>query len=220
LENGYYCYAYDLVNVDEVRDGIHYRHADLDDADTMRRIVEFHRGDAYFVSAYPPCTDMALSGSRWWAAKRAANDLFQHLAAARAIKVARAAEAMSCIYYIENPVGALCSLWRKCDFSFHPYEYGGYLPIGDVHPTHPDRVPARDAYPKRTCIWASKTFRKPPRKPIAAVFRLFKNAKTGKLNRYAPQHAISRGGQSKCAEIRSLTPRGFSKAVFLANKIN
>lgn len=215
---GYDCHCYDLINTNEVRDGIHFWQADLDDPSTLRRIVEFHRGDAYFASAFPPCTDLALSGSRWWAAKRAANPLFQHQAAARALKAARAAAEMSLIWYIENPIGALCSLWRSPNFTFQPYEYGGYLPRDDVHPIMPDRVAARDAYPKRTCIWCSKTFRKPPRKPVPPIFLLYRNAKSGRLNRYAIQHAISRGGKAKCAGVRSLTPRGWSTAVFLANK--
>ena len=37
----------------------------------------FRSGDVAAVFGFPPCTDMAVSGARWFAAKRAADPMFQ-----------------------------------------------------------------------------------------------------------------------------------------------
>lgn len=175
-------------------------------------------GDCYFLSAFPPCTDLASSGSRWWAHKQTLDPLFQHKAAARAVKAAQAAKEMGAVVWtVENPVGMLSNLWRAPNFTFQPAEYGGYLPKNDVHPIYPTRIPARDAYNKRTGIWCSPSFKKPPRKPVPIVFYTYNNAKTGKRSRYSPQHKIKAGGVQLCAHIRSLTPRGWALAVLSSN---
>jgi len=96
----------------------------------MRRYV--------FGFAFPPCTDLAVSGARWFAGK----GLY---ALADAITLfARAAEVMEALdapYGIENPVSTISSYWRKPDYSFDPCDYAGY-PGGEG-----------DTYTKKTCLW-------------------------------------------------------------------
>ena len=68
--------------------------------------------------AFPPCTDLAVSGARWWQAKGdarrdAAVGFVQALWEAPVPRVA-----------IENPVGRLSTLWRKPDQIVQPWMYG------------------------------------------------------------------------------------------------
>ncbi|UFZ20909.1 hypothetical protein JJDCOOPL_00001 [Salmonella phage STP-SP1] len=158
-----------------------------------------------FIMAFPPCTDLAVSGAAHFAAKRAKNENFQ-IDAANTCKVAfNLAEKYGIPYMIENPVSVLSSLWRKPDYAFHPYEYGGYLPDGDAHPIFPEFIKANDAYPKKTCLWTGNGFIMPEKKIVECN------------NGYSNQHKKLGGKSIKTKTIRSLTPRGFAKAVFIAN---
>lgn len=160
------------------------------------------------ILTFPPCTDLAVSGSRHFDRKRQANPNFQ-IEAAETCKVAfNLAEKYGVPYMIENPVSVLSSLWRKPDNTFHPYEYGGYLPEDDSHPFFSDLIKPRDAYPKKTCIWSGNGFKWPEAAPV--------DVNDG----YSDQHKKLGGKSKKTKVIRSLTPRGFARAVFLANSTN
>lgn len=79
--------------------------------------------------AFPPCTDLAVSGSRWWPQKQAdgrqrkAAEFFIHLFEASIPRVA-----------VENPSGWMNSNWRKPDQIIHPWMFG-------------------DPWAKQTCLW-------------------------------------------------------------------
>jgi len=75
-------------------------------------------------------------------------------------------EFLTCPWGLENPVSVISSMWRRPNFYFHPHEYGGYLPVNDVHPSYPEYIKPRDAYPKKTCIWSGNGFIEPPRNPV------------------------------------------------------
>ena len=105
----------------------------------------------------------------------------------------------------ENPVGVLSTMWRKPNFIFHPFEYGGYLPENDKHPSFPYYIKARDAYPKKTCIWVNGGFVIPPLAPVPVD--------SGKSKQYRQLG----GNSTRTKMIRSLTPRGFAKAVYQYN---
>ena len=220
---GYRCYAYDIQHAgDELRGGIHFRHADLYKMATMRGIVRRHKGKVAFVSAFPPCTDLAASGAAWWAAKARRDSSFQTRAARHARRCAWAAEAMGTHrYYVENPVGALARLWRPPDARFDPCEYGGYLPRGDTHPKFPRHIPPRDAYQKKTCLWVGRDFTLPPTRPVAPrsvrCTRSRSRSSRASTSRYSPQAAKLGGRSPRTKEIRSATPRGWALAVFRAN---
>jgi site-specific DNA-cytosine methylase len=69
--------------------------------------------------AFPPCTDLCVSGARWFAAKRADGRQEQAVAFVRAlmaVPIARIA--------VENPVGVLSTLIRKPDQIIQPWLYG------------------------------------------------------------------------------------------------
>ena len=69
--------------------------------------------------AHPPCTDLAVSGARWFHDKRmdgrqqAALSFVRKLAAAPIHRIA-----------IENPVSVLSSRWRKADQTIQPWQFG------------------------------------------------------------------------------------------------
>ncbi len=92
--------------------------------------------------AHPPCTDLAVSGARWFPEKRkngsqtTAINFFMALANADVKKIA-----------IENPVCIMSTIWRKPDQTIQPWQFGH----GEV---------------KRTCLWLKNL---PPLKPTKIV---------------------------------------------------
>jgi hypothetical protein len=66
----------------------------------------------------------------------------------------------------------------------------------------PEIIAARDAYPKKTCLWTGGGFLLPPMKPV--------EVRPG----YSDQHHKLGGKSIKTKNIRSATPRGFARAVF------
>ena len=71
------------------------------------------------IIAFPPCTDLAVSGAAWFEQKRkdgrqqASVEFFMKFANAKCKRIA-----------IENPVGIMSTQWRKPDQIVQPYEYG------------------------------------------------------------------------------------------------
>ena len=80
------------------------------------------------VIAFPPCTDLAVSGARWFAEKRK-NGQQQ-----RSIGFFLALTALRCRWAIENPIGIMSTVWRKPDQIIQPWQFG-----------HPET--------KATCLW-------------------------------------------------------------------
>lgn len=159
------------------------------------------------ILAYPPCTDMAVSGSRHFASKKLKDPFFQ-ITAARTAKIAAwmAEFVYDCPYMIENPVSVLKSLWRKPTCYVHPYEYGGYLPTNDVNPYFPEYIKARDAYPKKTGLWTGNGFIIPDKRPVPVA------------KGWSDQQNKLGGKSTRTKMIRSLTPRGLAEAVYQFNK--
>jgi hypothetical protein len=218
-EAGYECFAYDIQhdNSTPTDYGINYIHADLYDPQTLLDILATHCSKAFFMSAFPPCTDLSSAGARWWKDKEKEDPYFQITATRHVTNCDHLGKALNVPYYIENPVGALSRIWRKADFTFNPYEYGGYLPKDDTHPDWPDVIPPRDAYRKRTCLWTGGYFNMPDTRPVDPVNVVLNRKDPKKGKNFSPIHAKTGGKSLKTKNIRSATPRGFAKAVFLAN---
>ena len=211
-EAGYTCYAYDIQHPVEGRTegNITYRHADLHKVSTFEALVE-EFGDngplVEFGMAFPVCTDMAVSGAAWFKKKAAVDPEFQTKAVNYATLCADFFEALGVPYFIENPVSVLATKWRKPDYSFHPYEYGGYISDSQAaHPRWPAYIAPRDAYPKKTCLWTGGGFVMPTKVSVTVP--------TG----YSTQHKKLGGKSQRTKDIRSATPRGFAKAICEANK--
>lgn len=165
-------------------------------------VIKNHINDIVFVAGFPPCTDVAVSGAAHFGRKRKADPHFQTKAALIAEQCKVIGSITGAPWFFENPVSVFASIFGKPDFTFNPYEYGGYLPENDSHPTYPDYIAPRDAYPKKTCLWVGNGFVMP--KKISVQFD----------GGYSAQHTKLGGKSDRTKNIRSATPRGFAKAVF------
>ncbi|EBQ8762758.1 DNA cytosine methyltransferase [Salmonella enterica] len=153
------------------------------------------------IFAFPDCTMFSGAGAKH---ERDAAELAYALGNAKMVQAL--GERYSCPWMVENPVGKMSTHWRKPDYYFHPYEYGGYMHGGEevFHP----KMPAYDGYTKKTCIWAGGGFVMPEKKPGPINIGMFWGWRW-------------LGGNSpRTKQLRSLTPRGFARAVFLANRGN
>ena len=83
------------------------------------------------VIAFPPCTDLASSGARWFQEKQA--DGRQQ----RSIDFFLAFTKLKCKWAIENPIGIMSTKYRKPDQIIQPWQFGH----GET---------------KATCLWLNK----------------------------------------------------------------
>ena len=168
----------------------------------VEKVANYCGEGVTFVFGFPECTDLAVSGAAHFERKRDSNPFFQDEAMVLVRLVELVGEYYKCRWALENPISVISTIWRKPDYYFHPYEYGGYLPSSDVHPIYPKYIKARDAYPKKTCIWSGGGFLMPEKKQV--------NIDSG----YSDQHKKLGGKSLKTKNIRSATPRGFALAVY------
>lgn len=214
-EAGYTCLAFDIQHpetprVEYVGEGsIEYIRMDLWDIENIYKLRDmFKPCNVVFGMAFPVCTDMAVSGAAHFKRKAEVDPEFQTKAVKYAKWCGDLFEKLGVPYFIENPVSVLASKWRKPDYRFQPYEYGGYIPESEAeHPRWPDYIAPRDAYPKKTCLWTGGGFKMPEIKRV--------NVPVG----YSTQHLKLGGKSQRTKDIRSATPRGFAKAVYEANRI-
>lgn len=201
-EKGYTCYCFDIQNQDTVEycglGSIAYLYADLLDIDWQLSIIDLA---PEILFAFPPCTDLAVSGAKHFESKCAANPRYREEAMSLVYAARDIAESIGCPYMIENPVSVISSEWRKPDYIFHPYQYSGYLPEDDIHPMWPTYIAPRDLYPKKTCLWTGNGFTMPEMRIVTIPTTL-------------STQQLKLGGKSlKTKNIRSATPRGFAKAM-------
>lgn len=229
-EAGYDCYCLDIqhpmvdpcIDADDFLAGrmIWKAYADLSAVTSAAAALQNLLGDDWrdrvaFVFGWPPCTDLASSGARHWSKKREANPDFQ----TEAVRMARVVEYIGietgAPYVIENPTGALSTLWRRPDHRFDPCDFGGYIPEADAeHPKWPEFIPPRDAYQKRTCYWVGNGFVMPEAR------RVEPEVLTDSAGNRGSRQWKKLGGKSlKTKNIRSATPRGISRAIFEANAL-
>lgn len=138
--------------------------------------------------AFPPCTDLAVSGARWFQEKGLT-------ALAEAIGIVGACHetltAVDCPWMLENPKSTLSTHWRKPDYTFNPFEYANY-------------TEADESYSKETWLWTGGGFRMPLSDGVP------ESQADDRIHRMAP-------GEDR-SEKRSETPMGFARAVFLAHQ--
>ncbi|GAB2784871.1 hypothetical protein HNQ93_002498 [Hymenobacter luteus] len=153
----------------------------------VRRFVP-PAGPVAFVAAFPPCTDLSNAGAHLFKVKGLR-------ALAASLDLVGAADdlchQLGAPYFIENPRGQLRHYFGEPCYQFDPCEYAGWLPD-----------PGVEAYTKRTCLWTGHGFRMPEKRPVFPV--------KGSMVDKVPQ-------SKNRANLRSLTPRGFSAAVFHAH---
>ena len=81
------------------------------------------------VIAHPPCTDLCVSGARWWKSKPPAQ-------MAAAVDFFMLFTHLRCPWAIENPIGRMSGIFRKPDQIIQPWQFGH----GET---------------KATCLWLS-----------------------------------------------------------------
>lgn len=178
-EAGHKCYIVDVQHKSrKLDDGIYAVGGDV-------RSFNAESYEPGIVFAFPPCTHLAVSGARWFRDK-GLKPLIEALEIVEACRVI--CEEANAPWMIENPVSVLSTYWRPPDYTFHPYEYGGYV--------------NGDRYTKKTCIWCGGGFVMPLKRPLEPT-------EGGKIHRMPPSK--NRG------DLRSVTPEGFARAVFEAN---
>jgi len=179
-EAGYVCYCIDLQ---------HPRGETRDDKNPniLRVGADIHHWlppldkEVVFAAFFPPCTDLAVSGARWFRDKGIGKLVDAIALFKRSVELA---ELLKCPYLIENPVSTISKYWRPPDHTFHPNDYG-------------------DPYLKKTCLWTGGGFIMPKKRPVEPTEGM-------KLYWLAPS--------PDRANLRSVTPSGFARNVFDANR--
>lgn len=148
------------------------------------------RGVVAAVFGFPPCTDMAVSGARWFRDKYEADSMFQAKAVMVAEQCRTAGRLSGAPWFVENPVSVLASAFGKPQHYFHPADYTAFEP--------------GDNYTKKTSLWTGGGFIMP---------RPAKDPTLGPPDNRI--HFASPGPERM--NFRSATPMGFARAVFKAN---
>lgn len=188
LEAGYECYCVDLkhpAGYTQPESGLW-----LVGADVNTFVPKLREYAAIF--AFPPCTHVAVSGSRWFQQK-GLTKLIEALTILDSCRRICESAGNGTPWMIENPVSTFSSYWRKPDYTFDPCEYARYLP---------EEEQASEAYTKKTCLWTSGGFIMPRINGVEPVLG-------SKMHKLPPSE--DRG------DLRSETPRGFARAVYESN---
>lgn len=206
-EKGFTCYCFDWLNEESEEHfasggKLIFRGGDLREESTLNYVKALRPA---LIVSFPDCTHLAVSGAKHFADKLDRNPFKQDEACHLARTAERLGEELDVPWMVENPISVLSSLWRAPDFIFNPFQFGGYLPANDQHPRYPKYIAARDAYPKKTCIWLSDKLRRPVPMPVRPE------------DGFSRQHTLLGGNSPKTKRIRSETPRGFAIAFFVVN---
>ena len=139
------------------------------------------------VIAHPPCTDLAVSGARWFPEKQKdfrqqkSCVLFMQMMLANANRVA-----------IENPIGIMSQCYRKPDQIIQPYQYG-----------HPAR--------KSTCLWLRNLPHLKPTNIVKPEIIEYK-CSNGKIARFSADYGVGYNRNAE-AKRRSKTYPGIAEAM-------
>lgn len=182
--HGHPAVCVDLQNEPGERDGVQYVRADVLSYLPPREAI---LDGVALTAIWTPCTDMAVSGARWFTEKGLQGLGTGLLLADRGVQLA---EWLGGPWLLEQPVSTLSSYWRKPDHYFHPWQYCGLEPA--------------DNYTKKTCLWTGNDFVMPPPNHPAVMEK-----PDDRIHKAAP-------GPER-ANFRSASPRGFCRATVQAN---
>lgn len=135
--------------------------------------------------AHPPCTDLAVSGARWFPEKQ--KDFRQQKACVFFMQMMLAdAERVA----VENPIGIMSSCYRPADQIIQPYQFG-----------HPAR--------KSTCLWLRNLPKLKPTNIVEPNIVEYK-CRNGKIARFSADYGPGGGENGK---RRSKTYTGIGRAM-------
>lgn len=142
--------------------------------------------------AFPPCTDLACSGSRHFARKRADGSQEKSKNFFLAFTVANCPRIV-----IENPVGIMSTCYRKPDQIVQPWQFG-------------------DNYQKTTCLWFIGDVK--PLVPYVTEkpdfhYHIWIDKKTGKTKRQTQWYYNTRCKGKERGKVASKTPAGLAFAM-------
>ena len=149
-------------------------------------VLEVVDDDWDLMVAHPPCTDLAVSGARWFPAKIAdgrqgkALDFVQSLMDAPIHKIA-----------IENPVSVISTHIRKPDQIIQPYEFG-------------------DPYRKTTCLWLKNLPTLVPTDRVEPLLKTY-TRKDGRTTTFSADYG--EGWSKTAGHRRSATYPGIAAAI-------
>lgn len=148
------------------------------------------------ILAAPPCTHFSGSGAQYWKAKDEDGRTAEALALVdKVIELVDIYEPE--FWAIENPVGRLTKLRPTLGppWYFNPHEFAGWCETQEQQ--------EHERYTKKTGLWG--VFFEPEKKDLG--------------NNPSNNWIMKLGGKSeRTKELRSMTPLGFSRAFFEANK--
>jgi len=156
----------------------------------------------YGILAAPPCTHFSVSGAQYWKEKDADGRTFEDVTILTAC-LHIIAMAKPNFWVIENPVGRMRKLLGDPDFIFNPCDFG-------------------DPWTKKTYLWGN--FNEPTKNPISPsgqwTGRANENGIVDHLDKFPAYNWIMKLSPSNKDRqaLRSVTPPGFSKAFYEANK--
>ena len=89
--------------------------------DDVRNVLrhDFSRPDWDMVIAFPPCTDLAISGARWFKEKRLDGRQEKSIMFFEFFSLLRTSKVV-----IENPIGIMSTVYRKPDQIIQPWQFG------------------------------------------------------------------------------------------------
>jgi len=153
------------------------------------RLLKLPEKPVYGILAAPPCTCFAASGNRW---TRTEQEMLDALSVVDAcLRLATVTDPV--FWALENPVGKLKQYLGEPKHYFNPCDYG-------------------DAYTKRTCLWGK--FNAP--RPENTVTPVVPPAGGHSIDMY--NSLTGRNPGYSRAMKRSVTPEGFARAFFRANR--
>lgn len=191
IENGYHAILIDPQHPAGItREGSVIRVGTIIDDAIAWEVIRDNMHRIAFVAGFPPCTDVSLSGTRWWESKARKDRYFQCKATRVAEQCKTIGEISGAPWFFENPKSAFSKIFGSPDYKFHPWHYTGYC--------------ADDNYTKETWLWSGGGFVMPDRFVKDGL-----NEPDDRIHKCAP-------GPDR-ANIRSATPAGFARAVFEAN---
>jgi len=147
--------------------------------------------NVYGILAAPPCTDFAGSGAQYWKQKDQDGRTIQSMAIVIRC-MAIIAECSPAFWALENPVGRLRKWIGSPSLIFNPCDYG-------------------DAYTKKTLLWGK--FHSPGKTPVTPEYYI-----DSKGNKYPPLWGKTGGKSARTKMLRSITPPGFARAFYEANR--
>jgi hypothetical protein len=186
MDAGYECWIVDIQHPEGITNHKNLNKVNFDLSEPWN--PPFDKEKIAFISAFPPCDHLAVSGARWFKGKGLRKLAYSINLFATAAEFCEQSEAP---YIIENPVSTISTYWRKPDYIFHPHEYTKYFP--------------EDNYTKKTCLWTGNGFNMPEQLKDETL----PAPDTKKIHHASPKDR---------SNMRSITPAGFAWAVFESNK--